>query len=138
MSQPLDLLVDGGIFLDEQILAGNIRFGLVVIVVTHKKLDRSAGEEIAEFSGKLCGQHFVWRDDQCGALDVLDDFRNGVRFAGARCTQQCLEPVAVLEPRDEIGDGFGLVAFGCEFRFDFQHEFLRFSRKTFGSSSLER
>ena len=59
---------------------------------------------------ELGGESFVVSEDDCGAVDLLDQLRDGESFAGAGDAEEHLMAVAVVHTSDELGDGFGLVA----------------------------
>ena len=59
---------------------------------------------------KLGSESFVVSEDDCGAVDLFDQLRDGESFAGAGDAEEDLMPVAVIHTADELGDGFGLVA----------------------------
>ena len=42
----VELLVDGGLLLDEEVAGGDVGLGLVVVVVGDEVLDRVVGEEL--------------------------------------------------------------------------------------------
>ena len=108
----VELLVDGGFLLDEEVAGGDVGFGLVVVVVGDEVLDGVGGEEGFELVVELGGEGLVVREDEGGALDLLDDLGHGEGFAGAGDAEQDLILLAGGEAGDEFGDGAGLVALG--------------------------
>src|ERR1700730_17827062 len=109
-AQLVELIVDGGFFFDVGIARGNVGFGLVIIVIADKIFDGIVGEERAKFVEKLRGESLVVRQDDGGAINLLDHLGHGERFAGTSDTEQDLVAVSVIYPTDEIGNRFGLVA----------------------------
>ena len=61
---------------------------------------------------ELGGEGLVVREDERGALDLLDDLGHGEGLAGAGDAEQDLVLLAGGEAGDEFGDGAGLVALG--------------------------
>ena len=120
VAQPVDLVVDGRVLLDIGVRRGDVRLGLVVVVVGDEVLHPVVGEELLELGGQLGGQRLVGLDDQGGPLDRLDGPGDGGRLAGSGDAQQRLVAVAALEPGHQAGDGLGLVAGGAEGRNDLE------------------
>jgi len=75
---------------------GDVRFGLVVVVVAHEVLDGVVGEEIPELSVELGGQGLIVSDDQRRPLNTLDDLGHDVGLASARSAEQGLVLIAPL------------------------------------------
>jgi hypothetical protein len=84
VAQPVDLLVDRRVLLDVQVLARDVRLGLVVVVVGDEVLHRRVGEERAELVAQLRGQRLVVGHDQRGLLELGDRGRHRHRLARAR------------------------------------------------------
>ena len=61
---------------------------------------------------ELRGERLVVREDDGGAIDLLDHLGHGERLARAGDAEEYLVAVAVVDAADELGDGFGLVAAG--------------------------
>src|SRR5580658_2082805 len=61
---------------------------------------------------ELRGQSFVVRQNDGGAIELLDHLGHGEGFSGAGDAEENLVAVSVGEAADEPGDGFGLVAAG--------------------------
>ena len=64
VAQAVDLLVDGRVLLDVEVLAGDVGLGLVVVVVGDEVLDGVAREVGPELVAQLGGQRLVVGDDQ--------------------------------------------------------------------------
>ena len=79
-AQPLDLLVDGGIFFNVGVRARDVGLGLVVIEVADKIFDGVVGEELLELAVELGGEGLVMGDDQRGPLDLRDDIGDRERL----------------------------------------------------------
>src|SRR3954465_7580415 len=101
MPEPVDLLVDRAVLLDVEILARDVRLGLVVVVVRDEVLDRVLREELAELVAELGGERLVVGDHERRALDLLD--REGHRggLAAAGDAEERLEAVAAREAASE-------------------------------------
>ena len=93
VAQAVDLLVDRRVLLDVEVLARDVRLGLVVVVVGDEVLDRVVGEERPELVAELGGERLVVRHDERRALDALDDARHRHRLAGAGGAQEGHHPV---------------------------------------------
>jgi len=85
-AEPVDLVVDGGILLDIEVLGGDIRFRLIVVVVGNKVLHRILGEELFELPIQLGGESLVVADYQGGKLDLLYDLGHGEGLPGTGYT----------------------------------------------------
>ena len=112
VAHAVDLLVPRGVLLDVGVGAGDVGFGLVVVVVADEILDRVVREEALELAVELGGQGLVVGEDQGRPLGRLDDLGHGEGLAGAGDAQQHLVPLALLDARHQLGDGGGLVAGG--------------------------
>ena len=112
----LDVVVDGGILLDEGVRRRHIGLGLVVVVVGDEVLDGVVGKERLEFTVELRRQGLVGRHDDGRALQALDHVGHGEGLAGAGDPEQGLVGQPRLEPAHQAVDGRGLVAGGLELR----------------------
>ena len=110
MTQPVDLVVDGRVLLDVEVLGRDVGLGLVVVVVAHEVLDGVVGQELAELVAELRRQGLVVRDDESRLLHPLDDVGHRERLARARDAQQRLVLVAAPDALGERRDRLGLVA----------------------------
>ena len=111
-AQLVELVVDGGFFFDVGVARGHVGFGLVVIVIADEIFDGVLREERFEFVKELRGERLVVREDDGGAIGLLDHLGHGEGFARAGDAEEDLMAVAVVEAADELGDGLGLVAAG--------------------------
>ena len=93
----LDVLVDAGILLDEQVTRRNVRFRLVVVVIRHEVLDRIFREELAHFRIELRRQRLVGRHDDRRPPGNGDHVGHGVGLTGSGHAEQRLESQAVAE-----------------------------------------
>jgi len=116
--QPLDLLVDRGVLLDVRVGLGDVRLGLVVVVVADEVLDRVVGQQLTELVGELRREGLVGREHEGGPLDLLDEPGGGRRLAGARGPEQHDVLLPRVDARGELGDGGGLVTARGELRDD--------------------
>ena len=108
----LDVLVDGGIFLDEQITLRHIGLRLVVIVVTDEVLNGVFREKFAELAVQLRRQRLVGRKHNGRPSQAGDHIGHGEGLARARHAQQRLEHLTIVDAFDQLVDGLGLVAGG--------------------------
>lgn len=104
--QLIDLVVDHGVLFDIHILAGDVRLGLVVIVIGHEVVHRVLGEEGAELGTDLCGEGLVRFQDQGGAAAGGNDVRHREGLTRPGDAEQGLEreplPDAVHKPTDRL------------------------------------
>ena len=91
----LDVFVDRTVFFDEQIAAGHIGFGLVIVVVGNEIFHRVFGEKLAHFGIELGSKGFVVCHDDGGTAALGDDICHGVGFARTGYTEQGLIGQAV-------------------------------------------
>ena len=91
----LDVFVNRTVFFDEQIAAGHIGFGLVIVVVGDEIFHRVFREKLAHFGVELGGKGFVMRHDDGRATALRDDVRHGVGFARTGYAEQGLISKAV-------------------------------------------
>ena len=110
MAQPLDLVVDRGVFLDVGVGVRDVRFGLIVVEVRDEILDRVVGKEIAELGAQLRGERLVVAEHQRRLLHELDDPRHRHRLAAAGHAQQRLRAVAAQDACGQRVGRRGLVA----------------------------
>ena len=59
---------------------------------------------------ELGGEGLVVREDESGALQLLDDLGHGEGLAGAGDAEEDLILFAGVDSGDELGDGSGLIA----------------------------
>ncbi len=90
----------------------DVRLGLVVVIIRHKKLDGVVGKKLLELGAKLRRKRLVVRQDKRRAVDFLDDLCHRIRLARAGYAQERLLGEAVLEPCGKCVNGLGLVARG--------------------------
>ena len=111
-AQPVDLLVDGGVLLDEGVRVGDVGLRLIVVVVGDEILHRVVGEELPELGAQLGGQRLVVGQHQGGALDLLDDLGHGEGLARAGDAQEGLLVQTHLNAVGQHLNGLRLVAGG--------------------------
>ena len=80
-SHLLDVLVDGGVFFNEQIALRHIGLGLVVVVIADEILNCVFGKELSKFRVKLSRQSFVRRKHNGGLAHLGNDVGHGEGFA---------------------------------------------------------
>ena len=93
-------------------LDGNVGLGLVIIVVADEIFDGVLREERLEFVIELRGERLVVREDDRGAIELLDHLGHREGLARAGDAEQHLVAVAVGQAADELRDGLRLVAAG--------------------------
>ena len=106
----LDVLVDAGVFLDEQIARRHVGFGLVVIVVGDEILDRVFRKELTHLRIQLCRQGFVGRHHQRRPPSLRNHVGHGEGLARSGYPQQGLIGQPILDALDEFGNGGRLIA----------------------------
>ena len=106
----LDVLVNGGVFLDKRVRRGHVGFWLVVVVVGNEILHRIVGKELLELTIELSGQRLVMGHDDGRPLDLLDDISGGEGFTGAGYPQQRLVCQARVDTIHQPLDCLGLIA----------------------------
>ncbi len=120
VAEPVDLVVDRRVLLDVGVARGDVRLGLVVVVVGDEVLDPVVGEELAELVGQLGRQALVGRQDQRRPLHLLDGPGHRRRLARAGDPQQRLEPLAAVDALGQALDRRRLVAGRLEVRHDLE------------------
>lgn len=120
MPQPFDLGVDGRVLLDEGVGLRDVRFGLVVVVVGDEVLDRVVRHELAELVRELSRERLVVREDESGALHLLDEPCGRRRFSRTRRPQQHDVRLPGVDARGELGDGLWLITGGRVFADDLE------------------
>ena len=98
-----DVVVPRRVLLDVEVGLRDVRLGLEVVVVRDEVLDRVVGEELAELVAELRRERLVVRDDERGALELLDRPRHRGRLARPGRAEDRLEAVPG-------GDGIGDLA----------------------------
>ena len=131
VAQAVDLVVDGRVLFDIGVGRGDIRLGLVIVVIGDEILDRIVREELAQLGAELRGKRFIVCEHQRRPLGLLDDVGHGEGLARAGHAHQRLLGQAVADALDQLCDGLGLVArhFVRADDLEFRHgsHFLRFS-----------
>ena len=107
--QPVDVVVDRGVLGDVGVRLGDVRLGLVIVVIGDEELDRVLREESLQLPVQLCGEGLVVGQHQGRAVEVGEDVRHGERLARARDAQQRLIAVAPREALGQLADGARLV-----------------------------
>ena len=110
VAQPLDLVVDRGVLLDEGVRLGDVGLGLVVVVVGDEVLDGVVWEQLAELCRELGGERLVRLENQSGTLQLLDQPCRGRTLARAGRAHEDDVLFAVSDARSQLPDRLGLVA----------------------------
>ena len=103
---------------------GNVRLGLVVVVIGDKILHGVVGEKLPELGAELGGQRFVVGQHQRGPLDLGNNIGHGIRLAGTGDAQQSLLMETVFNAGYQLGDGLRLITGGLirSMKFKFQRQ----------------
>ena len=109
-SELFDFLVDGEVFLDVGVGRGDVRLGLIVVVVADEVLHEVVGEELLELTVKLSGEGLVVAQDQGGPSGLCDDVGHREGLAGPRDPEEGLRLGSVVDPLHQLGDGLRLIA----------------------------
>ena len=118
MAHAVDLLVDRGFLLDIGVGARDVRLRLVVVIIGDEIFHRVVGKEGPELAIELRRQRLVGREDQSGALRLLDHLRHGEGLARAGDAEQDLGAVVAPHAFDQLGDRLRLVALRLEIGLD--------------------
>ena len=112
VAQPVDLLVDRRVLLDVEVLARDVRLGLVVVVVADEVLDGVGREVGPELVAELGRQRLVVGEHERRPLQPLDRGRHRHRLAGAGGAQQRHPARAGLDALDDAVDRLRLIGGG--------------------------
>ncbi len=118
MAKTVDLVVDERVLFDIHILPGDIRLGLIVIVIGDEELDRVVGKELAELGAKLCRKGLIVCEDEGGTVAFCADVCHCKGLTRARNAEEGLHTVAAVDAVDELLDRLGLIACGLIFRYE--------------------
>ena len=108
--QLVELVVDRRFLLDVNVARGNVGFGLVIVVIGDKILDRIVREERLELVVELRRQGLVMRQDQRGAIQLLDDLGHREGLARSGDAEQHLVLVAVQNAARQRLDRLPLIS----------------------------
>ena len=120
MAQTVDLVVDRHIFFYICVRVGDIRLGLVIIVIGNKVFDRVFGEELAELRTKLSGKRFVVREHERRTVDVRDDVRHRECFSRTGNAEQRLFVRAFKHTLGQFCDRLRLISRRLVIRHEFE------------------
>ena len=107
-----DVVVPRRVLLDVEVGLRDVRLGLEVVVVRDEVLDGVVREELAELVAELGREGLVVRDDERGALELLDRPRHRGRLARPGRAEDRLEAVAGGDGIGDLADRTRLVAHG--------------------------
>ena len=111
VAQAVDVVVDHRVLLDIGIRRGDVRLGLVVVVVRHEVLDRVVRKELAKLVAELRRERLVVGDHKRGSLQLLNDKRHRGRLTCPRSAEQGDEALAGLHALTDARDRTRLIAF---------------------------
>ncbi len=134
----LDMLVDGRVFLDEQVARRHIGLGLVVIVVRDEILDGVLGKELPHFRVELRSQGFIGRQHQRGTSQPGDHIGHRVRFPRAGHAQQGLVHQSVPHAVDQRADRGRLVPRRRIRLVELERAVRKFDESRFGHARLSQ
>ena len=110
VTELVDLVVDLDCLFNVRVACGQVRFGLIVIIVRNKKLDRGVRKQFLEFGTELRGERFVVCKDERGLLHTLDDLCHGIGFSASRNAQENGQGIAGFDAFCERFDRLRLIA----------------------------
>ena len=110
VAQPVDLVVDRRVLLDVGVGRGEVRLGLVVVVIGDEVLDPVLREELPELRRELCRETLVGGQDQRRALHPGDDRGDRERLARPGDPEEGLEPLPRVDALGERVDRRRLVS----------------------------
>ena len=111
-SHLLDVLVDRGVLLDEQVPRRHIGFRLVVVVVGNEVLDGVFREELAHLGIQLRRERLVRREHHGRTAELRNHVGHRVGLARPGDAEERLESQPVVHPFDQLFDRLRLVAGG--------------------------
>ena len=112
VAHAVDLVVDGGVLLDEGVRGGNVGLRLIVIIIRNEVTHGVVREKLPELCRQLGRQSLVVGDDQRRAVHVFDDVGHGEGLARAGDAQKYLMLHALFQAVRQRLDGLRLVARG--------------------------
>ncbi len=108
-TQLVQFVVDGGFFVDVDVGGGNVRFGLIEIVVADEIFDGVFGEKRFELVIELRSERFIVRKNESGPVAGFNQLGDGESFSGARDAEEHLMLLPTLNAASKLLDGRGLV-----------------------------
>ena len=109
-TQLVELLVDGGFLLDEQVARRNVGLRLVVVVVGHEILNGIVGEELFELVVELGSQGFVVGKNESRSIRLSDNRGHRERLARSSHPEQHLILLSIRETGEELANCPRLIA----------------------------
>ena len=106
----LDMLIDGGVLLNEQVALRHIGLGLVVVVITDEIFHRIFWEKLSKLAVELRRQRLVGRKNDGRPTQACNDIGHGEGLAGAGDAQQGLKHLAIHNACNQLVNGCRLVA----------------------------
>lgn len=101
MAQPVDLVINGGVFFNVEVPGRQISFRLIIIVIADKILDGILRKKLPKLLKQLRRQRLVMRDHQCRLAHPRNHIGHRERLAAARDPQQRLIPLPVPNRRHQ-------------------------------------
>ena len=101
VAEAVDFVIYRAVFFDIGVAGGEVRLGLVVVVVTDEVLDPVFGEHLSHLVGDLSGERLVGLDDKRGPLHLLDRPGDGGALAAPRDAEERLKTVTPVHARGQ-------------------------------------
>ena len=120
-SEPLDVVVGGGILLDEGVSPWDVGLGLVIIEIADKVFDGIAREKTLELGIKLRRERLVVRDDERGLVNVPDHVGDRERLARTGDAEQHLVLRAGQQTFGQLRNRLRLIPGGRVVGDEFEH-----------------
>lgn len=129
MAEAVNLVINGGIFLDVSIGTGDISLRLVVIEVADEIMDFVLREKLTKLGVELGGESFIMGKNKGRALVMLDKIRHSESLARAGHAEKGLLADTSIKTSGKLSDRTGLVASRLIFRdeLEFGHIFILYS-----------
>ena len=113
----INLVINGGIFLNIGVRGGHIGLRLVIIIIADKIFYGIFRKKFLHLPIKLCRQRFVVGNDQSRLVQCLNDIGHGKGLTGTGNSKQRLKLIALPEALHKFGNGLGLVTGWGVFRY---------------------
>ena len=110
MTKPVNLIIDRRILLDKSVAGRNVRFRLVVVVITDEVFNSVLGEKLFHLLGQLRSEALVWSEYQRRALNRFDSPRDGCGFTRTSDAQQSLKTITTLDAGGQLRDRARLIS----------------------------
>ena len=99
MPKPVNFVVDRRILFDKCVAGGNVRLGLVVVVIADEILDSVLWKKFFHLLCQLGGEALIWSKYQRWTLYRFDSPSDGCGFTRTGDAQQGLKTITTLDTR---------------------------------------